>query len=117
MSAVILSPAFPIRTSSARAAEHDSVRFTRRGKAVLVFGFLAVAMVLMVVFGGFAAATREAPDPVRVVQVQSGDTLYDIAGEVAAPGEVRSVMHHIKVLNDLDSTTLEIGQRLAVPRA
>lgn len=121
MSAITLSPSFQPRATvrpAPASVRTAPVRFTRRGKTVLLLGFLALALLAMVVFGSLAAATHDVgtPEPVRVVSVQSGDTLYDIAGDVASPGEVRSMMHRIKDLNALDSTTLEVGQRLAVPR-
>lgn len=120
MSTISLSPQ-ATRTFTARPTRPvtgGAVRLTRRGKAVLLAGFLGLALVAMVVFGGLAVATRDAgtPEPVRVVQVQPGDTLYDIAGGVAEPGQVRAMVQRIEDLNALESSSLQVGQRLAVPR-
>ena len=70
------------------------MRLTRRGRLVLVLGFLTLALALMVPFGGWVAATLTggSPEPVRIVEVHSGDTLYGIAGDLAKPGHVREMV-------------------------
>ena len=85
---------------------------------LLVLAFLLAALVAMVLSGGFAAAGREAgtPEPVRVVQVQPGDTLYGIAGELARPGHVRDMVHRIQQLNSMSGSSLQVGDSLAVPQ-
>ena len=112
MSTLSISPAFRPKT-------RPQLRLTRRGRVLLVLAFLLAAMVAMVVSGGFASAGREAgtPEPVRVVQVQPGDTLYGIAGQVAEPGHVRDMVLHIQQLNSLSGATLEVGQKLAIPKS
>ena len=87
----------------------------RIGLALLAF--LVAAFVVMVAFGGWATASRDAgtPEPVRVVEVQEGDTLYDIAGRVSQPGQVREMVHHIQQLNSLSGGSLQVGQKLAIP--
>ncbi|HET8602668.1 MAG TPA: LysM peptidoglycan-binding domain-containing protein [Marmoricola sp.] len=95
------------------------VRLTRRGRAVFFVVFLAVALAAMTALGSWAAASREAgtPEPVRVVEVQPGDTLYAYASQVAAPGHVQDMVAHIEQLNSLDGPELQVGQRLAIPRS
>lgn len=124
MSTLSISPTFAPQTGAARARTArparpaaGAVRLTRRGRIVVVLGFLAFALALMTVLGGFATATREAgtPEPTRTVEVQSGDTLYEIAGTVAEPGEIREMVHHIQELNSLPTAELQVGQKLAVP--
>ena len=65
-----------------------TVRLTRRGRVVIVLAFLGLALALMVPIGGWATATLTGgtPEPVRIVEVQPGDTLYGIAGDLAKPG-------------------------------
>ncbi|HEY5419247.1 MAG TPA: LysM peptidoglycan-binding domain-containing protein [Marmoricola sp.] len=111
MSTLSISPAFRPKT-------RPQLRLTRRGRVLLVLAFLLAAMVAMVVSGGFASAGREAgtPEPVRVVQVQPGDTLYGIAGELARPGHVRDMVHRIQQLNSMSGSSLQVGDSLAVPR-
>jgi hypothetical protein len=111
MSTLSISPAFRPKT-------RPQLRLTRRGRVLLVLAFLLAAMVAMVVSGGFASAGREAgtPEPVRVVQVQPGDTLYGIAGELARPGHVRDMVHRIQQLNSMSGSSLQVGDSLAVPQ-
>ena len=101
-----------------RPATPKRVRLTRRGRIVLVLTFLAAALALMVPFGGWATATLTGgtPEPVRVVEVQPGDTLYGIAGDLAEPGQIREMVHRIQSLNSLPGGQITEGQKLAVPR-
>jgi LysM repeat protein len=109
-------PARPARAAST-AAPSAPVRLTRRGRLVLTLLLVVVLTVLATVFGATSAATGEAgtPVPTRTVVVQEGDTLWAIAGEVAAPGEVREMVHRIQELNALSGSGLTLGQQLAVP--
>jgi Tfp pilus assembly protein FimV len=94
------------------------VRLTRRGRVALTFAFLTVALALMIPFGGWATATLTGgtPEPVRIVEVQPGDTLYGIAGDLAEPGHVREMVNRIQELNSLPGGQINAGQKLAVPR-
>ena len=111
MSTLSVQPAF-------RPITRTQLRLTRRGRVLLVSAFLLAALVAMVLSGGFAAAGREAgtPEPVRVVQVQPGDTLYGIAGELARPGHVRDMVQRIQQLNSMSGSSLQVGDSLAVPQ-
>jgi predicted Zn-dependent protease len=93
------------------------VRLTRRGRVVVLLAALAVALVAMVTLGGMAIATRDGgtPPPVHVVEVQPGDTLYAIAGQIAKPGHVRDMVQQIEDLNSLPDASLQAGQKLALP--
>ena len=51
----------------------------------------------------------------RYVTVQSGDTLWDIAQEVDPKTDPRDTMVQISKLNDLQGSTVKVGQRLEVP--
>ena len=123
MSTLSISPAFDFtteaRTTRIRAVRpRTTVRLTQRGRIVFVLAFLAAAFVVMVAFGGWATATHDSgtPEPVRVVEVQEGDTLYGIAGQVAEPGKVREMVHQIQQLNSLSGAGLRAGQKLAIPK-
>ena len=101
-----------------RPATPTRVKLTRRGRIALVLTFLALALALMVPFGGWATATLTGgtPEPVRVVEVQPGDTLYGIAADLAEPGQIREMVHRIQSLNSLPGGQITEGQKLAVPR-
>ena len=59
-----------------------------------------------------------ADEPVTVTThvVQPGDTLWTIAADLADPGEdVRAVISEVRRFNDLESSSLSIGQVLSIP--
>ncbi len=115
MSTIAAAP--QLRLARPRSAATPSVRLTRRGRFTLLVLFVGLLFVLFTVLGGQSAATGEAGEPVqtRTVVVGDGDTLWGIAAEVAEPGEVREMVHHIRELNALPSASLMRGQELAVP--
>jgi|SRR5690606_3046359 len=111
MSTLTLSSSFtPVRRPA-------PVRLTRRGRLVVLAACLLAALVVSVVIGAQSSATREGgtPVPTRTVVVGAGDTLWEIASEVAEPGEVRAMVHRIEKLNALEGAGLQVGQELAVP--
>jgi Tfp pilus assembly protein FimV len=96
----------------------STVRLTRRGRIVVVVAALLVAFavgVFVTAAGSVATQRPGTPEPTRIVQVGSGDTLWAIASELADGDDVRSMMEEIKQLNALDSSDLQAGQRLVVP--
>jgi len=109
---------FPPATRPARSSARSTVRLTRRGRVVVVVAALLVAFAIGVfVTAAGSVATQEpgTPEPTRIVQVHSGDTLWGIASELASDGDVRAMMERIERLNALDSAVLQSGQRLVVP--
>lgn len=123
MSTIAVGPGFGSTRSTVRRPVRGSVaapvqvRLTRRGRLVLLVAFVGIALAALMAFGGQSAATGEAGAPVetRTIVVTEGDTLWAIASEVAAPGEVRAMIHQIQELNALSSASLAQGQTLAVP--
>jgi LysM domain len=95
------------------------VRLTRRGRLVV----LATALLAVLAVGVFLASGSVAtdqpgtPEPTRVIRVDTGQTLWDIAADLADDGDVRAMVDHIEHLNALDSGMLVAGQRLVVPVA
>ena len=93
----------------------STLRLTRRGRLVVFGAGLAALLGL-----GFVAATgslaNDQPEPTRVVTVQPNQTLWDIAAGVSDGNDVRSTMTHLEAINHLDSSTLQVGQALRVPR-
>jgi nucleoid-associated protein YgaU len=101
-----------------RPAPHgEELRLTRRGRVVVTLILLAFALVAFTLFSAQSAATGEEGAEVgtRTVIVGEGDTLWEIAGAVAAPGETREVVYEIQKLNSLPGPELVEGQKLAVP--
>jgi LysM repeat protein len=102
---------------AARPAAQGRVRLTRRGRVVLTMVLLALVLAAAVLLGGTSVATGESGPavPTRTIVVGEGDTLWEIAGEVAGPGDVREMVHQIQKLNSLPGPALEVGQEIAVP--
>jgi hypothetical protein len=94
-----------------------ALRLTRRGRLVVTLVMTCLIVAAFMVSGGASVATREAgsPDPVRIVEVEQGQTLWQIAGTVAAPGETAEMVLRIRELNSLPGNGLVEGQELAVP--
>ncbi|WP_125775274.1 LysM peptidoglycan-binding domain-containing protein [Antribacter gilvus] len=94
----------------------DGLRLTRRGRAVLVV-LVALVLAPAATWGATAVASSSGPGvEVRVHVVQPGESLWDFATPLTAPGEdVRSAVARIKDLNDLDDATLRVGQVLLLP--
>jgi Tfp pilus assembly protein FimV len=95
-----------------------AVRLTRRGRLVLVLLFVALALAVFALVGpNSTAVPADAKlEPVRTVQVQPGQTLWDIARQVAPDQDPRAVVDAIVDLNALaDPGALQVGQRLGIP--
>jgi LysM repeat protein len=99
------------------ARPRSAVRLTRRGRVVVVLVALVAVLAVGLVVASSSVATGEGgtPEPTRVVQVGSGDTLWEIASAVAADGDVRAMVDRISKMNALDSGMVQAGQRLLVP--
>lgn len=108
--------AFPSNLSTAdyRLARRSTVRLTRRGRVVVFVLALAVVFVAGFVLASGSTATQDA-EPVTVVQVGPGETLWDIADGVAPAGRTAAMVEHIKDLNGLEGGALQVGQKLRVP--
>jgi LysM repeat protein len=107
MSTMTASPAFTTST----------VRLTRRGRVVvLALALLAVLAVGFVLASGSVATDEPGtPEPTSVVLVGAGDTLWDIAADLADDGDVRAMIDRIEELNALESGMVVAGQKLVVP--
>jgi nucleoid-associated protein YgaU len=105
--------AAPERATSPR------LRLTRRGRRLVLALALGCAVALgslaaPLVGGGDRSGLRLAGE--RSVVVESGDTVWSIAGEVAGPGQdVRTVVDAIEELNDLQGSVVVPGQVLELP--
>ncbi len=104
MSTVALSPA--------------PLQLTRRGRVVVFVAVTALVMLVAVFLGATSVATDStggAGQQTEVIMVDAGQTLWSIAADLAADGEVRDMVNQISQLNALDSAMLMAGQELHVP--
>lgn len=107
---VIMPAPVPVRSGA--------VRITRRGRLLLTASMVLVLVLACVVgMRTWLPAPQFSAAPVSAgyVTVIPGDTLWEIAGELAPASDPRDVVASIVDLNDLDSAQVFAGQRLAVP--
>jgi hypothetical protein len=95
------------------------LRLTRRGR--VVFGTLAAIPLLIagLVFGlgaSSAVATQEgAGDSLTWVTVEGGQSLWDLAVEIAPSEDPREFAAQVVAFNRLASSEIQPGQQLAIP--
>lgn len=114
-----LSPAatVPHRQPVPAPGSGSPLTLTRRGRLAVIAFLLVLLVATTVVLGSRSTATGErgANEATATVVVGRGDTLWEIAAQVAAPGRVREMVHRIEKLNALPGPALVEGQELAVP--
>lgn len=82
----------------------------------LIAAGITVWLGLVAQFGGVVGNTStEVPDRLAVIQVQGGESLYQVAARVAPEAPVSQVADRIRELNQLDSAALDAGQTLIAP--
>ncbi|MGI9823439.1 LysM peptidoglycan-binding domain-containing protein [Agromyces sp. Marseille-Q5079] len=96
------------------------LRLTRRGRVVLTVLSAIPIVVLatsLVLGSGGAAAEVDAPSNVGLsyLTVADGESLWGIAESLAPNSDPREVISEIMRLNGLDDSTVQPGQRLALP--
>lgn len=95
------------------------LRLTRRGRTVLgVLAALPLAVVAVVLGlgGGDANASRDAVDVSYTwVTVEAGQSLWELADEIAPADDPREFAAEVASLNQLESASLQPGQQLAIP--
>jgi len=104
--------------SASAPAPKARLRITARGRAVLltlvaaplVAGALAIAM-----NGGGAIATDSSVAPLETVTVSAGQSLWQLAEQVAPTADPRDFISDVLDLNRLNSVVIQPGQVLAIP--
>lgn len=93
------------------------LRLTRRGRAV-VATLLAIPLVIAGMVFGFGAsgavATQDA-GTVTWITVDGGQSLWDLAAEVAPREDPREFAAQVVAFNQLASSDIQAGQQLAIP--
>lgn len=113
MSAITLDLAAPVARAARPAAQ---LRLTRRGRRLVAA--LAAVLGLAGLFVAQDANAGQAPpaQPVTTHVVQPGETLWEVAVGLAAPGEdVRDVVAELVELNALPDAGLLAGQEILLP--
>lgn len=113
-----LRPSAQRRPVARRAAP---LRLTHRGQtllraaAALALVGVLTTLVLAARGPGSAAEAPAAAPVVEAVTVLPGDTLWAIAQRIAPGEDPRDVVHRIRELNGLATSSLQAGQELFVP--
>jgi LysM repeat protein len=103
-----------VRTSAAPV--RSRLRMTRRGRAVLL-GLVATPLVIIALVAGINAggATATGSAPLSTVTVTAGETLWQVATQIAPKADPRDVIADILSVNKLASTDLQPGEKLKIP--
>lgn len=83
----------------------------------LVAAAITVWLGLVAQFGGVVDGSATVPNRLAVVQVQTGETLQQVAQRVAPDAPLGDVVERIRELNQLESVALDAGQTLIAPVA
>jgi len=108
-----------ISWTSIPAAPRPRLRITRRGRAVLTV-LVALPLAAAAIVGGIGAVGATATDShaathFSYVTVEPGESLWQLAQQIAPNADPRDVVQAITDLNALSSGVVQPGQRLAVP--
>lgn len=87
----------------------------RRLAALLAAGLVVAALVVSLGMLRATAADGGVPEGTTVVQVRSGETLWDLAERVAPRAPAAAVVERIRQLNGMSGSTVHPGQPLVVP--
>jgi len=104
-------------TATVAVARAPRLRLTRRGRVVFTSLAAVPVVIAAMVFalnGGGAVATDGAGS-LETVTVSAGQTMWDLAEEVAPTADPRDVIAEFLAVNQLGSSGLQPGQQLAVP--
>lgn len=102
---------------TATALPQPRLRLTRRGRVVFTTRAATPLVIVALAFalnGGMATATVDAGST-EYVTVLSGQSLWQLAEEVAPGEDTREVVAQLLRANSLDSGEVFPGQQLAVP--
>ncbi len=118
MTAVSHSTA-PVPTGTALPTALPRLRLTRRGRAVFTtlaaLPFVVAALFIGLNGGGAVATSTSSETTFEWVTVESGQSLWGLASELAPEEDPREFAAQVVALNQLASSDVHAGQRLAIP--
>ncbi|MHA6694774.1 LysM peptidoglycan-binding domain-containing protein [Homoserinimonas sp. A520] len=106
-----------LHAGTTRATPVSRLRLTRRGRTVLTTLAatpLVLAALAFALNGGMATATME-EGSTTYVTVEAGQSLWQLAEEVAPGEDIREVVAQLLRVNALESAEIFPGQQLALP--
>lgn len=117
-----MSTAAAMRTAVMNGSVPSAVprlRLTKRGRAVLTTLAALPLIASALVFGlngGMATATSTSSSTAfQYVTVEAGQSLWQLALQVAPSADPREVISDVVHLNQLPNSDVQAGQRLAIP--
>lgn len=120
MSTIAFTPAtLTARPADAAGRPTPRLRITRRGRAVLGV-LLAAPLAIALAVSTLGSPPAEAGSTVSTasfdhVTVAPGESLWELAAWIAPEADPRQVVSDLVALNQLSTTEVQPGQRLAVP--
>ena len=122
MSTIAFTPmGLPTTPRSADAAVRPAPRLkiTRRGRLVLA-ALLAAPIAVVLAFSALASAPAQAGSTASTtsfahITVAPGESLWELAAWIAPEADPRQVVSDLVALNQLSTTEVQPGQRLAIP--
>jgi LysM repeat protein len=102
------------------------LRITRRGRLVLTtlvvspllaFGVVAGVNATSAIATSVGAGSSAAVVDFEYVTINAGESLWQVAERIAPASDPRDVVADIVSLNQLTSSSVEAGQRVAIPSA
>ena len=125
MSTAIMNGPALVGGANSSATRHTSrprtsrLRITRRGHVLVTLVVTAPLVVAAFGFalngGGASAGADVSSVAFEHVTVQPGESLWQLAGEIAPSHDPREVVSDLVQLNQLGSAEVQPGQSLAVP--
>jgi LysM repeat protein len=95
-----------------------TVRLTRRGRIVLVFTVMMLAVIAGLTVGhGSSLAAARSHQTRHTLIVEPGETLWSVAARIAPHQDPRLVVANLESLNHLSSPAIEAGEQLVIPPA
>ncbi len=120
-SSIVTSPIVTSPVVSSPVGAPSRLRLTARGRAVLA-GIVVLPLAIGIAVFSWGSGSAIATDVTSTagfeyVQVESGQSLWQVAAAIAPQADPRDVVSDIIHLNGLQSSDVQPGQRLAVPQA
>jgi len=111
----------PTTTGTMSRSVTPRLRLTQRGRGVLTFLAatpLVIAAFVFALNGGGATASLEGSTvPFEYVTVEAGQSLWQLAEDLAPQSDPRDVIAQLVQLNQLETADVYAGQELAIPAA
>lgn len=96
----------------------QATSYSLKSPVKLIRGIVIVGLAVSLSLAGMngSVATNEQPAPLDYITIGYGESLWDLAEVFAQGQDPRDWIAEVVAVNALESTILEPGQRIALPR-